>query len=132
MPPTYCKVAASLTALEIRTSRHATCFGLPKSRERKSPLAPLRCFSDNLVGSEPCSNWRISSRPFGGSSLLNAWPTPKIQGDSALGVKLDAPFPVHFVEIEYAFTATPQYAKELTAFNPIIGHVVNPFSNQCN
>ena len=73
---------------------------------------------------------RISSRPVVGGSLLNAWATPKIQCDSALGVKLYAPFPVHFVEIEYAFTAIPHYAKELTAFNPIIGHIVNPFSFQ--
>lgn len=65
-------------------------------------------------------------------SLLNEWANPKVHCDSALGIKLDRPFPVHFVEIEYAFAATPQHAKELTAVNPIIGHVVNPFSLQCN
>jgi hypothetical protein len=64
--------------------------------------------------------------------LLNAWAAPKIHCDSALGVKLCGPFPIHLVEIEGAFTATPQYAKELTAFNPIIGHVVNRVSLHCN
>jgi hypothetical protein len=78
------------------------------------------------------SKWAHFKPPFVGSSLLSAWAAPKIQCNSALGVKLCGPFPVHFVEIECAFTATPQYAKELTAFNPIIGHVVDRFSLQCD
>ena len=75
---------------------------------------------------------RISSRPFVGSPLLKAWANPKVYCDSALRVKLYGAFPVHFVDIEYAFTASQQHAKELIAFNPIIGHVENPFPLQCN
>src|SRR5215472_11991984 len=78
------------------------------------------------------SQWADFKPPIVGSSLLNARAVPKIHCDSALGVKLCGPFPVHFVETECAFTTTPQYAKELTAFNPIIGHVVNRFSLQRN
>lgn len=63
---------------------------------------------------------RISIRPAAGSSLLNAWATREIDGDSALGVEPCSFFPVHVVEIECAFTATPQHAKDLAAFNPVI------------
>ena len=72
------------------------------------------------------------STPHVSGNLLSAWAAPKIQCDSALGVKPCGSFPIHLVEIEGAFTATQQYAKEFTAFNPIIGHVVNRVSLQCN